>query len=89
MKTIWKYEFTISDRIIIEMPKEAEILSVQMQHNKPCLWVLVDPNIEKEKRYFELSGTGHPVDMNIERWFIGTFQMADGDLVFHLWGIIK
>lgn len=85
-KTIWKFAFQISDEIIIDMPKGAEILTLQTQHGIAFLWALVDPNAEKERRFFDLYGTGHPIDMSIDRYYVGTFQVAGGDLVFHLFG---
>ena len=83
-KTIWKYEIS-PDKLSIEMPKDAEILSVQMQNDIPCIWALVNPkNIVKEK-VIEIFGTGHEISCDgISRKFIGTFQMSEGLLVFHL-----
>ncbi len=83
---IWKYEIKIDDKIQIEMPEKAEILSVQVQKGIVCIWALVDSENKTETRYFEVFGTGHkvPVDMGISRKFIGTFQIYGGDLVFHL-----
>jgi hypothetical protein len=88
-KTIWKFAFEIGDEIVIEMPKGAEILTVQVQSGLAFIWALVDPGAEKENRYFDLYGTGHLIDMSIERWYIGTFQLYQGALVFHLFGRIK
>ena len=88
-KTIWKFAFEINDEIVIEMPKGAKILTVQVQNGLAFIWALVDPDAEKEKRYFDLYGTGHPIDMSIDRWYVGTFQIAGGDLVFHLLGRIN
>lgn len=84
-KTIWKFEIK-TDKGNIEMPKDAEILSIQEQNNKPCIWALVNPDNETEERYFELFGTGHdvPCGMGIERNFIGTFQLSGGVFVFHV-----
>ena len=84
-KQIWKYTLDVYDSAI-EMPIGAEVLTVQSQNNIPCLWALVNPLAEKEKRYFEVFGTGHNVycDMGIERMYIGTFQIDSGSLVFHL-----
>lgn len=83
---IWKYEITPDDRVQIEMPEKAEILSVQVQKGIVCIWALVNTENKTETRCFEVFGTGHkvPVDMGISRKFIGTFQMDGGDLVFHL-----
>lgn len=85
-KTIWKYELEVTGKNILLIPQDAEILSVQTQNETPCLWALVNPDSQLEERYFEMFGTGHPVhcDMGVNRKFIGTFQMSDGALVFHL-----
>ena len=85
-KTIWKFELKIMDEQLIHMPKGADLLSVQTQNGIPCMWVLVDPNNDTEDRYFEVFGTGHKVhcDMGVEREYVGTFQMHNGGLVFHL-----
>ena len=85
-KTIWKFELETKDRNIIQMPKDAEILCVQEQYGKPCIWALVDPNQEKETQHFEIFGTGHPVycDMGVDRKYIGTYQLSNGALVFHV-----
>lgn len=85
-KTIWKFELEVADKQFIRMPKEAELLSVQTQNETPCLWALVNPNNATEERCFEVFGTGHTMhcDIGIDRKYIGTFQMQNGGLVFHL-----
>lgn len=84
MATIWKFPFSvIDDRLVIEMPRGALPLSVQVQHNQPTLWAIVDPEAEIVNHRFCLVGTGHSTPENVGR-FIGTFQMFDGSLVFHL-----
>lgn len=84
-KRIYKYPITDPSKIAIEMPEDAEILTVQMQNGTPCIWALVNPDNKTKERYFEVFGTGHPVycDMGIDRKYINTFQM-NGNLVFHL-----
>ncbi len=68
------------------MPIGAKILTVQTQNDIPCLWALVDPQAETEGRNIEIFGTGHPVlsDLGTAREYIGTFQMHNGTLVFHV-----
>lgn len=85
-KSIWKFPMNVNDRVRLSMPKGAEILTVQTQNETPCIWALVDTENEKEERYFEIFGTGHPVpvDMGVERKYINTFQLRGGSLVFHL-----
>ena len=84
-KEIWKYKV----ENIIEMPKEAEILSVQIQNGQmfnACIWVKVNPKNELEKRQFVVIGTGHSFDdTNYE--YIGTYQ--DGPFVWHCFEVKK
>jgi len=89
-KTIWKFELSIKDNQKIEMPIGAEILTAQVQKEILCLWALVNSTSEKEIRYFEIFGTGHPVnyDMGTNRKYIGTYQLQDGSLVFHVFEYI-
>lgn len=85
-KTIWKFELTDGYKQSIAMPKDAEILSVQQQHDVICIWALVDTSNELENRLFELYMTGENIyyDMGIERKHISTLQRYDGNLVIHL-----
>lgn len=83
-KTIWKYEIS-PEKVSIEMPKGAEILSVQIQDGNPCIWALVNPKNEPKEKVIEIFRTGHEIPCDgIVRNFIGTFQMFGGNLVFHL-----
>ena len=88
MLTIYKYIIPIEDHFTLELPKDAKILTVQTQRGTPQLWAMVDSETEKEKRYFRLAGTGHPLSLvNAHFIYIGTFQMGNGVLVFHLFEI--
>lgn len=85
---IWKWELKINDIQKLTMPKDAKILSVQEQNGKCCIWALCNENEVKEERNFIIYGTGHkvlPILMN----YIGTFQLFNGDLVFHLFEIVN
>jgi len=85
-KVIWKYELMVADEQGVEMPKGATILTLQVQRGKPCLWVLVSPDAEKEIRTFETFGTGHLYSDHI--WeglkYIGSYQLSDGNFVGHV-----
>lgn len=87
MQTIWKFDVPTQDIFWLELPIGARVLSAQMQKGKPCLWVLLDPEIPKEGRRFRLSGTGHPIEKAESLSFIDTFQLDGGSLVFHLFEI--
>ncbi len=81
-KTIWKYELQMKDQQTIEMPKGAELLSVQVQFGIPVLWALVNPDAELVSRRIGTHGTGHSIQHGGR--FIGTYQVCNGELVFHV-----
>ena len=89
MKTIWKYEIHTTDCQDIEMPMEAQILTVQVQNGEPCLWALIDPDQKRGIRQIRIIGTGHiiekpmSIDNSIDE-YLGTYQLRDGALVFHV-----
>jgi len=82
-KTIWKFTFAIDDVFHIEMPKGAEILTVQNQSAVGTIWAIVNPEAPKEIRTFCIQGTGNPFEL-IDYKYIGTFQQMGGALVWHL-----
>jgi len=83
MKQIFKYPLKATDIQNIYLPKGAEILSVQVQFDRPCLWALVNHNNENENRIIITHGTGHIVNEESIK-FIDTYQLANGTLVFHV-----
>lgn len=82
MKTIWKFPIKVTDQQVLQVPQDAQLLSVQMQGDQPCIWALVDPEAQKRPCTVQVFGTGHPVAS--EGAFLGTFQMHGGSLVFHV-----
>ena len=84
MKAIYKYPFNLQGIINIEMPKDAQILSIQVQHEIPCIWALVNPKAKKEIRKFVLHGTGSSIKILPEMKHIGTFQLEGGNFIGHL-----
>lgn len=86
MKTIWKYQLKTIDQFI-RMPAGSKLLSVQIQHGHPQLWVLCDPNARLTPRRVRVYGTGHTVDSSVPGEFVGTYQLMDGALVFHVFDL--
>lgn len=82
IKSIWKY--VLQPECVIDMPKGAKCLTVQMQHGQPMMWALVDPTAPREDRHFIVLGTGHGGEVEYSG-YVGTWQ--DGSLVFHLFEI--
>lgn len=89
MKTIHKYPVDLS-RFVRRLPQETQILSVQTQDDQQFMWVLVDTEVPKVNREFVVYRTGHeiPAELEEQLFFIGTFQLNGGMLVFHLFEIL-
>jgi len=94
-KTIWKYDVPSSrsqaklsgGRFDMHMPVGAEIVCLDKQHDLPKLWVLLNPEYtEREQRHFLIVGTGGKIPDGAI--YIGSWQMSEGDLVWHLFEYI-
>jgi len=82
-RVIWKYTFGVTDKFTIIMPFGTKILYVDTQRDVPCMWVEVKLSQIATERKFKLFGTGHEVDGELT--YLGSFQLRNGDLVFHLY----
>ena len=88
MKTIWKYDYLpLQDEFSLEMPKGAQILTLQLQNDEATIWALVEPTATQVKRKFAWVGTGHSREIEIFKQYIGTIQVCEGKLVFHLFDL--
>jgi hypothetical protein len=84
MKTIYKYPLTPAIKQHIPLPKDAEILTVQVQKGDICLWASVNTHNHIKERCIEIYGTGHEIpDDGMERKYISTFQLDGGSLIYH------
>jgi hypothetical protein len=85
---IWKFPIQRMEREQkIEVPKGSKILTMQLQHNEPCVWVMVDPDVkEKEALKIMTFATGNRIDKERPAFliYIGTYQLYGGSLVFHV-----
>lgn len=88
MRTIYKYPLTVTGHNALRMPKGAEVLTVQMQHGVPCLWVLVDTDAPECERVLRIYGTGHPISDDENALYVGTFQLSGGAFVFHVFEVV-
>jgi hypothetical protein len=80
--TIWKFRLQKEAvRQTIAMPRGAQILCLQYQHNDPQIWALVDPTQPSQDRTFTQHGTGHD---GVSGRYVGTYQVLDGRYVFHV-----
>ena len=89
MKSICKYPLN-PNMFELCLPEGSRLLSVQAQNGKPQIWVMVDSDpgaLNSEVHDIRIIGTGadatevaDPASWN----FLGTFQLNDGRLVFHV-----
>lgn len=82
-RTIWKFKIPHGiDCFAMNMPKNAKILSLQMQDGQPCFWALIpDTSVMDEVRTFRVYGTGEIIHQGNIR-YVGTFQFPP--YVWHL-----
>jgi hypothetical protein len=80
---IFKYPLAVSEYQSIQMPRGAQVLSLQVQGRGPQMWALVEENQPLTDRGFITVGTGHVVPSHAGR-FVGTYQIQGGALVFHV-----
>lgn len=89
MRVIYKYIIPMDSTkfFSIDMPQGADIITVQNQNGLgPCIWAIVDTDVDVVERKFCVLGTGWDLsDLALEcSRYIGTWQ--DGWLVWHLFG---
>ncbi len=84
MSTIWKYELTVEGIQDLYVPGGGKILCVQVQRERPCVWMLVNPDEDTKLHRIWIFGTGQPDIDTSGLTYIGTFQLYDGGLVFHV-----
>lgn len=76
----------IADRQVVNLPRGANILTVQAQGQTAQLWALCDSNAPFEPRQIAIYGTGNALP-EVVGAYIGTFQMLGGALVWHVFEI--
>ena len=82
---IFKYLLKMEGKQKIDLPENARILTVQTQNGIPCIWAIVDEESTKTKHHtIRTYGTGHPFDSHIHCFYVGTYQLNGGNLVFHV-----
>jgi hypothetical protein len=80
---VYKYPLTLGDWTSVPMPHGADVLCVQVQRDEAFIWARITVGNPPVLRHFRIAGTGHDLGSNVGR-HVGSFQMAGGDLVFHV-----
>jgi len=80
---IWKYQLEVEYSQEIQMPKDARILTVQLQGPLPVIWAVVNPNAPLENRQIITYGTGTRLSKGVVK-YIGTYMTTKGKFVGHV-----
>jgi hypothetical protein len=86
MKTVQKYRID-SAKHSIDMPANAQILSVQIQGIDLMLWALVNDLAPEETRHFVVVGTGQDIPPGPKLKYISTAQ-SDFKTVVHVFEVL-
>lgn len=78
--TIWKFPLLRMGNEL-QLPLGGRVLSVQMQGQHVTLWALVDPGADTVKRFYDIYGTGWPIQGD-PGTHVGTVQRDNG--VWHV-----
>jgi hypothetical protein len=83
------YKFPLNfGKTKVSMPETAKIRHVEIQHEKVCIWVEVEPNQPTVEWAFSVYGTGWSIEHDEEQW-CGTVMTADGAFVWHVFTRLK
>jgi len=84
LKSIWKFSLSYGPRSVVEIPSDAEVLSVQEQAGIIQLWALVDPERPTVERVFSVLGTGWSLDDEPGKY---TGTVVVGMFVWHIFEV--
>ena len=99
IERVYRYPLALLERQVIDMPPGSQVLSVQLRDsdrgrapNDPALrlqlWARVplDQEFDIPNNSFPIyiKGTGYDLDIDPNCRFVGTVQLANGDLIFHV-----
>ena len=84
MNRIYKYVLNTSADTIINMPKDATVLSLKVQHDKACIWCLVNTEKDNVERTFVTYATGQPIPEPNKFSYVGSYMIDNETLVFHV-----
>ncbi len=85
-RVIWKFPLPDDDTFTLDIPVKAWVLHVAVQAGIPTMWCMVNPQAKKAQVEFLRLGTGRVISKELvnECIYLGTFQLLEGYLVWHL-----
>lgn len=79
---VYKYPLKIQDEQMLSL--RGKPLSVIVQNGNVVMYATYNEYTSADDYYIRIAGTGHPIE-NIEKLtFLGTIQLENGALVFHV-----
>lgn len=88
MQIIYKYTLKVETCQGIEMPLDAQILTVQGQNDNAVMWCLCEKGSGNVTRKFSVITTGSTFNANNCK-YIATFQTDGGSFVGHVFEVFK
>lgn len=86
MRKVFKYTFTVTELVTLNLPRVHEILCVDYQQGMPlrqgCLWALANPDTGPMEVRFRVYGTGHEIDPEDILGHVASWQ--SGPFVWHM-----
>lgn len=85
-----KYPIEVVDAFTIDMPQDAEVLCIQLDNGRPCIWARIILENPVKARRFRLFTTGQILEMPADNGgdYVGSVQSESGtrhrNLIFHL-----
>ena len=77
----------------IETHKDAEVLTVAIQNEAPCIWLKLDTEKPIVKRMIVTIGTGRDCSDSREEDicgnYLGTYALFEGDVIYHVFDKIN
>lgn len=82
--TIWKFPIEVADSQELSMPVGAEILCIQVQHERPTIWAQTSGSSCSglESKTIRTFATGQLFDAPGP--YVGTYQLGNGQFVGHV-----
>jgi hypothetical protein len=87
LKTIYKYPLATTDFQVIDLPEGAQILSVNIQYEKICLWAIIDTEKPVAGRRIRIIGTGNDAGDVEMGQHIGSVLAYGGTFVWHVFDV--
>lgn len=96
MRTIYKYPLNVTDRQTISIKQlnndghiallKDQVLMIDEQNGAPCIWAMVDTELQDVSHEIVIHGTGHACDDVSIDDYVGSFQLYGGSFVGHVFG---